>query len=238
MSDDGFDIAGFCAHPDDAELVMGGTLITQARRGRRLALVDLTRGEMGSRGTPELRAQEAAAAARILGVAHRESLGLPDARLTVGDKEKDAVVGALRRLRPRLVIVQHWEQRHPDHTATSRIVTDACVLSGLRNYRPDLGTAFRPARLLYATAMNEAFDVPPSLVVDVTAVWEQKMQAIAAFASQFTPTPHEPVALPLDQFRDAVELAARRIGQKIGVRFGEGFVMREPVRADDLLALA
>lgn len=236
MSD--FDIAGFCAHPDDAELVMGGTLIIQAARGRRIALVDLTRGEAGSRGTPERRAQEAEASARILGVTHRESLGLPDARLAVGEKEKDAVVGVLRRLRPRLVIVQHWEQRHPDHTAASRIVTDSCVLSGLRNYRPDLGTAFRPSRILYATAMNEAFDVAPSIVVDVTAVWEQKMQAIAAFTSQFTPTPDEPVALPLDKFREAVELGARRAGQKIGVRFGEGFVLREPVMMDDLLTLA
>jgi len=233
-----FDIAGICAHPDDAELVMGGTLIQQARRGRRLALVDLTRGEAGSRGTPEIREREAAEAARILGVAHRESLGLPDARLTVGEREKDAVVGVLRRLRPRVVIVQHWEQRHPDHAATSRVVTDACVLSGLRNYRPDLGTAFRPARLVYATAMNEAIDVAPSFVVDVTDVWETKLKAITAFASQFTPTPGEPIALPLDRFREAVELSSRRLGQKIGVTYGEGFVVREPLRVDDLLVLA
>ena len=92
-----FDLLGLCAHPDDAELVMGGTLIRHARRGRRIALVDLTRGEMGSRGTPEIRAREAADSARILGVGHRETLGLPDARLTVGEREKDAVVGVLRR---------------------------------------------------------------------------------------------------------------------------------------------
>jgi bacillithiol biosynthesis deacetylase BshB1 len=233
-----FDVAGICAHPDDAELVMGGTLIREAARGRRVALVDLTRGEAGSRGTPELREREAAEAARIMGVAHRESLGLPDARLTVGEREKDAVVGALRRLRPRLVIVQHWEQRHPDHIATSRVVSDACVLSGLRNYRPDLGPAFRPQRLLFATAMNEAIDVTPSIVVDVTEVWETKMRAIAAFASQFTSTPGEPLALPLDRFREAVELAARRAGQKIGALYGEGFVVREPLRVDDLLGLA
>jgi bacillithiol biosynthesis deacetylase BshB1 len=232
-----FDLAGICAHPDDAELVMGGTLIREARRGRRIALVDLTRGEAGSRGTPEIRAREAAEAARVLGVEHRESLGLPDARLTVGEREKDAVVGALRRLRPRVVIAQHWDQRHPDHAATSRVVTDACVLSGLRNYRPDLGTAFRPARLLYATAMNEAIDVAPSFVVDVTEVWDVKLRAITAFASQFTPTPDEPVALPLDRFREAVELSARRLGQKIGVTYGEGFVAREPLRVDDVLAL-
>jgi N-acetylglucosamine malate deacetylase 1 len=232
-----FDIAGICAHPDDAELVMGGTLIRHARQGRRLALVDLTRGEAGSRGTPEIRAGEAVEAARLLGVAHRESLGLPDARLTVGEREKDAVVGVLRRLRPRVVITQHWEQRHPDHTATSRVVTDACVLSGLRNYRPDLGAAFRPARILYATAMNEAIDITPSLVVDVTDAWDQKLKAIGAFASQFTPTAGETVALPLDRFREAVELACRRMGQKIGVTYGEGFVVREPLRVDDVLGL-
>src|SRR5688572_5602567 len=120
-----YDIVGICAHPDDAELVMGGVLVREADRGRRIALVDLTRGEAGSRGTPETRAREAAEATRLLGIAHRECLGLPDARLTTGQAERDAVVGVLRRLRPRVVITMHWEQRHPDHAATSRVVTDA-----------------------------------------------------------------------------------------------------------------
>src|SRR3954470_21237913 len=106
---DAFDIVGICAHPDDAELVMGGTLAREAARGRRVALVDLTRGESGSRGTPETRAAEAAEAARILGVAHRESLGLPDAQLCNVTEQKDKVVAALRRLRPRVVILPHWE---------------------------------------------------------------------------------------------------------------------------------
>jgi N-acetylglucosamine malate deacetylase 1 len=233
-----FDIAGICAHPDDAELVMGGVLIREADRGRRVALVDLTRGEAGSRGTPETREQEAAEAMRRLGASHRESLGLPDARLTTGEAERDAVVGVLRRLRPRVVITMHWEQRHPDHAATSRVVTDAGVLSGMRNYRPDLGTAFRPTRILYAVAMNELHDVEPSIVVDVSAVWDRKMKAVEAFASQFTPTPDEPVSLPLDRFRDTVELGGRRMGQKIGVAYGEGFVVRAPLRVDDLLALS
>ena len=217
---------------------MGGTLAREAARGRRIALVDLTRGEAGSRGTPETRAAEAEEAARILGVVQRESLGLPDARLAVIEEHKDPVVGALRRLRPRVVVALHWEQRHPDHTAASRIVTEACFLSGLRNYRPDLGTAFRPTRILYATAMNETIDVAPSVVVDVSDVWEVKVRAVAAFASQFTPTHDEPVPLPLDRFREMVELAARRMGQKIGVRYGEGFVVREPLRLDDVLTLA
>jgi len=232
-----FDIAAIFAHPDDAELVTGGTLAHEAGRGRRVALVDLTRGESGSRGTPETRAAEAAAAARILGVAHRESLGLPDARLAAVPEQKDPLVEAIRRLRPRVVVLPHWEQRHPDHAAASRIVYDGCFLAGLRNYRPDLGPAFRPRKLVYALALTEAAEIAPTIVVDVTPAWKIKLDAVAAFASQFTPTPGETVALPFERFRKSVELAARRHGQRIGVEYGEGFVTREPLAVDDLLAL-
>lgn len=234
---DAFDIAGFCAHPDDAELVMGGTLAREAAAGRRLALVDLTRGESGSRGTAAQRAAEAEDAARILGVAHRESLGLPDSALEVSVAHRDVVVAALRRLRPAVVVTQHWEQRHPDHAVASRLVYDACFIAGLRNYRPDLGAAFRPRKVLYATSMTEAVEAPPTVVVDITATFETKMRAIRAFASQFEKAPGETVVLPFDRFQEAVELAARRQGQKIGVTFGEGFVTREPVPVDDLLSL-
>jgi bacillithiol biosynthesis deacetylase BshB1 len=233
----GFDVAGFCAHPDDAELVMGGTLALEAARGRRVCLVDLTRGESGSRGTPETRAAEAAEAARILGVAYRESLGLKDARLEATPEQRDTAVEALRRLRPRVVLLQHWRQRHPDHAAASRLVYDASFLAGLRNYRPELGAPFRPAKLAYAVTMTEASDLAPSFVVDVTSTWDVKMRAIAAFRSQFTPAPGETGPLPLDRFREAVELACRRHGQRVGVRYGEGFVTREPLVVSDLLAL-
>ena len=232
-----FDIAAVCAHPDDAELVMGGTIAREASRGRRVAMVDLTRGECGSRGTPESRAAEAAEAARILGAAHRESLGLPDAKLQAVPEHKDPMVEALRRLRPRVVILQHWEQRHPDHAAASRIVKDASFLAGLRNYRPDLGPAFRPDKLVYAVTMTEANDLVPTFVVDITPFWETKQRAIAAFSSQFTPGPGETGPLPLDRFQEAVELAGRRHGQRIGVRYGEGFSTREPLAVDDLLSL-
>lgn len=234
---DEFDIAGICAHPDDAELVMGGTVAREAAAGRRIALVDLTRGESGSRGTPETRAAEATEAARLLGVAHRESLGLPDSALQVGVEHRDVVVAALRRLRPAVVITQHWEQRHPDHAAASRLVYDACFMAGLRNYRPDLGQAFRPHKIAYATSMTEATEVPPTFVVDITATFATKMKAIRAFASQFAPAPGETVALPFDRFQDAIELTALRHGQRIGVRYGEGFVTREPVVIDDLMSL-
>lgn len=233
-----FDIAGFCAHPDDAELVMGGTLAREAAAGRRVCLVDLTRGESGSRGTPDQRTREAAEAARILGALHRESLGLPDSALEASAAHRDAVVAALRRLRPAVVITQHWEQRHPDHAVASRLVYDACFMAGLRNYRKDLGEAFRPRKVVYATSMTEAVEVPPSFVVDVTATFDTKMRAIRAFASQFEKAPGEEVALPFDRFQEAVELTARRHGQRIGVDFGEGFVLREPLQVGDLLALS
>ena len=232
-----FDLAAICAHPDDAELGMGGTLAREAARGRRIALVDLTRGEAGSRGTPEIRAAEAQAAAGILGAAHRESLGLPDARLTPNLETRDAVVEAVRRLRPRVVLLQHWDQRHPDHAAASRLVYDAAFVAGLRAYRPELGAAFRPAKLVYALPTTEGADVAPTFVVDITDTFETKMRAIAAFGSQFAPVPGEAASLPLDRFRENVELAARRNGQRIRVRYGEAFVTKEPLEVQDLLAL-
>jgi bacillithiol biosynthesis deacetylase BshB1 len=233
-----FDIAALFAHPDDAEFVIGGTLALEAARGRRVVLADLTRGESGSRGTPEIRAAEASQAAAILGVAHRESLGLPDSRLECTAAQKDVVVAALRRLQPRVVILPHEEQRHPDHSAASRIVYEASFLAGLRNYRPDLGAAFRPFKLVYALSVTEAVDVSPSFVVDVTATWEQKRRAVAAFASQFSPRPGEAGPSALDLFQSNMELAARRQGQRIGVPFGEGFVVREPLAVADLSALS
>jgi N-acetylglucosamine malate deacetylase 1 len=232
-----FDVAAFFAHPDDAELVAGGTLALEASRGRRVALVDLTRGESGSRGTPETRAAEAAEAARILGVSHRESLELPDGGLEDTAEQRAAVIAALRRLRPRVVILPHSEQRHPDHFAAGRIVYAASFLAGLRNHRPDLGAAFRPRKLLYAMATGETMDGVPSFVVDITSTWEKKLQAILAFQSQFTPAANEAVAMPFDRFRENVELSARRHGQRIGVRYGEGFVTREPLVVSDLLSL-
>lgn len=237
MSAAGFDIAGICAHPDDAELVMGGTLAAEAGRGRRIALVDLTRGESGSRGDPATREREAQAAAKILGVVHRESLGLADARLMPGSEERDALIAALRRLRPRVVITQYWEQRHPDHSAAGRLVYDACFVAGLRNYRPDLGPAWRPVKIVYALSMTEAAEAAPSFVVDITRTWPAKLQAIQAFSSQFTRAEGETVVLPFDRFQQAVELTARRHGQRIGVEFGEGFLTREPLRVDDLMTL-
>ena len=135
------------------------------------------------------------------------------------------------------MILPYWEQRHPDHAMASRLVYDACFLAGLRNYRPDLGAAFRPRKIVYALSMTEASEAAPSFVVDITSVWDVKMRAIRAFASQFTPGPGETVTLPFERFQQAVEANARRHGERIGVQYGEGFLVREPMKVDDLLAL-
>ncbi len=234
---DAFDILAAGAHPDDVELVMGGTVARETIRGRRVALLDLTRGECGSRGTPETRIQEARAAARVLGAAHRETLELLDAGLQPVPEQRDTVLAVVRRLRPRVVLTQHWDQRHPDHAAASRIVYEACFFAGLRNYRPDLGEAWRPRKLAYAVTMTEVTDIRPSFVVDITAVWETKLRAIAAYESQWTPPRGEGQKLPLDLFRERVELAGRRHGQRIGVAYGEAWVTRETLVVDDLLTL-
>jgi LmbE family N-acetylglucosaminyl deacetylase len=136
-----------------------------------------------------------------------------------------------------VVILPHTEQRHPDHAAAGRIVYAASFLAGLRNHRPDLGPAFRPRKLLYALATGETMDGVPTFVVDITSTWDKKLAAILAFKSQFTPSSNESVAMPFDRFRENVELSARRHGQRIGVRYGEGFVIREPVAVSDLLSL-
>ena len=234
---DPFDILAVGAHPDDVELVMGGTVAGETARGRRVAILDLTRGECGSRGTPETRIEEARAAARILGAAHRATLELPDAGLQAVPEQRATVLAVVRRLRPQVVLTQHWDQRHPDHAAASRIVYEACFFAGLRNYRPDLGAAWRPRKLAYAVTMTEVTDIRPSFVVDITGAWKTKLQAIAAYESQWTPPPGETQKLPLDLFRERVELAGRRHGQRIGVPYGEAWVTREPLVVDDLLAL-
>ena len=234
---DRVDVLAAAAHPDDAELVMGGTLAREASRGRRVALVDLTRGESGSRGTPETRMKEAEAAAQILGAVHRECLGMPDAQLQAIPEFRDQLVEVVRRLQPQLVLTQYWEQRHPDHAAASRLVNDACFVAGLRSYRPELGAAWRPRKIAYALTTTEATEVRPSFVVDITDFWKTKLEAISAYKSQFAPAAGETSTLPLDQFKERVELTGRRYGQRIGVAYGEGFVTREPLVVDDLLAL-
>src|ERR1700676_5490240 len=178
------DLLAIAAHPDDVELTCGGTLIKMARRGYSVGILDLTGGEMGTRGTAETRRKEAAAGGRILGVAHRENLGLPDARLEMRMEYKMAIAGRIRALRPRTVILPYWEGRHPDHYTASRLGYEGCFLAGLKQL-PIEGDAFRLFKILYSTVYFG--EVGLTFVVDFPRHYNRRYEAILAYHSQFSP---------------------------------------------------
>jgi N-acetylglucosamine malate deacetylase 1 len=224
----GADVVAFAPHPDDLELGCGGTLIMLTGEGHRVGLVDLTRGEMGTRGTAEIRAREAEAGRQILGAAFRENLGFPDLGVAAGSPEQlKRVVEAIRRHRPRLVLVCSEHDRHPDHVEAARLVERACYVAGLAEYRA-AGGPWRPARLLFYMGR---LDFEPKVIVDVSAVFERKMRAAAAFQSQFFRDPDDPRVTPISEpgFFDRVSARFRHFGARIGATYGEPFDMREPL---------
>jgi bacillithiol biosynthesis deacetylase BshB1 len=231
------DLLAVFAHPDDAELLCGGTLARAADRGHRVGILDLTGGESGSQGSASLRAQEAADAARILGVAVRASAGLPDAALVNSPEARLAVARHLRIFRPRTVIV-HWPSaRHPDHRAAAELARDACFVAGLGR-APIEGEPHRPAKVLHAIAYQEP-PVEPRFVVDVTEQMERKLEAIAAFRSQF-----EGKTWAGDVFGagdrpllDQIRAHAAHYGSLIRRPYGEPFWTRETMLVDDVVAL-
>jgi N-acetylglucosamine malate deacetylase 1 len=231
------DLLAMAAHPDDVELTCGGTLIKMARRGYRVGILDFTGGEMGTRGTAAIRHREAAAAARLLGVAHRENLGLPDAHLELRMDYKLAVARRVRALRPRAVILPYWEGRHPDHYTAARIGYEGCFLAGLERLEIE-GQPFRPFKLLYSTTYDRT--VRPSFVVDITREFRQREKAIFAYRSQFRPrgrARRSKVPLPLDRLVQQVHLVARFYGEMIGVEYAEPFLVKEVMQIDDVVNL-
>ncbi len=230
------DLLAIAAHPDDVELTCGGTLIKMAQKGYRVGILDLTRGEMGTRGTPEIRRREAAAAARLLGVRHRDNLGLPDAHLEVNEGYKLAVAAKIRARRPHAVILPYWEGRHPDHYNAARLAYEGCFLAGLKRLRLE-GEAFRPFKIVYATAYHS---VQPTFAVDISAQFKRRRRAILAYKSQFQPppgTPRSKVHLPLDQLEQEMNLIARYYGRMIGVEYAEPFLVREVMQIEDLVSM-
>jgi len=231
------DLLAIAPHPDDVELTCGGTIIKAAQAGYHAGILDLTRGETGTRGTPETRLREAERAGRILGVKLRRNLGLPDAHLQVCEEYKAAIAEVIRELEPHTVILPYWEGRHPDHYNASRLAYEACFVAGLKNY-PLAGQAFRPFKIIYATAYAEA--VRPTFAVDITRQYERRKRAILAYTSQFRPPKGERrsrVALPLDQLEDRMTAAARYYGRLIGVKFAEGFVVKEAFEVEDVVKM-
>lgn len=228
------DILAIAAHPDDIEMCCAGTLAALRERGRSFGILDLTRGEMGTRGTPAIREQEARRAAEILGASFRESLDLGDGSLRTGTAEETAVIDAIRRSEPRIVFTSYPEDRHPDHARAGRLVAEASYYAGLRK-RQSGHPAHRPQQVLYFSTMY--YHHPPSFVVDVSRWHERKMTAIRAFASQFhDPQSREPeTMLTTTSFLHEIEARSRHYGMMIGVEFGEGFITRRPPRIEDPL---
>jgi len=227
------DVLAIAAHPDDVELTCAGTLVMLARRGRRFGIVDLTSGEMGTRGTAETRETEARRAAEILGAVFRETLDLKDGGLETGRAAELAVIDVIRREKPRLVITSYPEDRHPDHARAGRLVTDAAFYAGLRKL-PSSRPAHRPQQVIYfSTFLLQE----PQLLVDVTPAMDVRREAMRAFASQFhDPASREPPTMLSQQsFLEKVEARSRHFGLLAGVEFAEGFMSRRPPRVDDLV---
>lgn len=225
------DVLAIAAHRDDVEQTCGGTLLRMAARGLRTAILDLTQGEAGTRGTAEERAREATEAARLLGVSWRRALQLPDGAVENTFENRLAIVRVLRILRPRVVILPYWQARHPDHAAVASLGYQAGFLSGLAKL--DTGHApHRPFKIVYASLYA---DVRPSFIVDITPFIEQRHQALMAYRSQFANQAQGGgLFVPEEEIRERTFAEARHYGLLAGVGYGEPFVQKEVGLVDDL----
>jgi bacillithiol biosynthesis deacetylase BshB1 len=221
------DLLAIVAHPDDAELICGGSLLKSSEMGHLTGVLDLTRGETGSRGTPEIRAQEAKEAEEILGLHVRMNAGLPDSQIVNTPETRSRVAGLIRELQPRIVIT-HWiNGRHPDHRATAELVYDAAFLAGLKNFDAP-GDPFRPLKVIHALSFREDAE-KPTFVVDISSQMDQKLKAIGAYGSQFGNTNQAGEVFPggARSLDDQIRAQAARAGSLIRVAYGEPFWTRE-----------
>ena len=243
------DILAIAAHRDDVEQTCGGTLLKASQRGQRTGILDLTRGEMGTRGSAEDREREANDAAKILGVSWRRALDIPDGRVENTFENRLKVATAIRETRPQVVILPYWKGRHPDHYTASILGYEACFLAGLakldtteagrlRNSRQDAGATLlphRPFKIVYATLY---YDIRPTFVVDISDQFEGKFASILAYKSQFGDQEAGKDIFPAQQeIRSRVESMARFYGMLGGVTHGEPFLQKEVGLVDDLLAI-
>jgi bacillithiol biosynthesis deacetylase BshB1 len=230
------DLLAIAAHQDDAELTCAGTLLRALDSGYRTGVLDLTAGEAGTRGSAGLRADEAARAARILGVAERRNAGLPDAYLQNTDDTRRVLVEQIRHFAPRVVILPYPVGRHPDHRIASELGRDACFLAGLTRYKA-AGEPHRPHKILYALSYRED-PVKPTFVVDISDQFARKLAAIRCYASQFDGARNAGEIFPTGQdLYSLVETQNAHYGSLIRTRYAEPFFTEETVRVDDVLKL-
>ena len=230
------DVLAIAAHRDDVEQTCGGTLLKMSEQGHRTGILDLTQGEMGTRGTAEERAAEAAEAARILKVSWRAALDIPDGRVENTWENRLKLVRVLRAQRPRVVILPYWKGRHPDHYTTATLGYEACFLSGLAKLDVGAGDSpHRPFKIVYASLYH---DVRPTFVVDITDQFEARLQSIYAYKSQFTDQEAGRGDFPEHaDIRDRVAAMARFYGALAGVKYAEPFAQKEVGLVDDLTAI-
>jgi len=243
VNDNHLDVLAIAAHRDDVEQTCGGTLLKMAQRGHRTGILDLTQGEMGTRGTAEDRAREAAEAAKILKVSFRHALDIPDGRVENTWENRLKIARIIRQQRPRVVILPYWEGRHPDHYNCSTLAYEACFLSGLAKLRLDdgkqssadakwIGRPHRPFKIIYATLY---YDIRPTFVVDITDQFEARLESIYAYKSQFTDQEAGRADFPANaEIRERVASMARFYGMLGGVKYAEPFLQKEVGVVDDL----
>ncbi|MFC5270091.1 bacillithiol biosynthesis deacetylase BshB1 [Adhaeribacter terreus] len=235
------DILAFAAHPDDAELSCAGTLLSHIAQGKKVGIVDLTRGELGTRGTPEIRSQESEAATKIMGIHVRENLGMADGFFENDKPHRLKVIQAIRKYQPEIVLMNAISDRHSDHGRGSVLVSESCFLSGLKmietvGENSEKQAAWRPKNVYHYIQDRRH---TPDFVVDISAHWEKKTEAIRAFSSQFfDPNNAEPnTYISSPEFMKFLEARARDFGHLIGVEFGEGFTVERNVGVKNLFDL-
>jgi N-acetylglucosamine malate deacetylase 1 len=230
------DILAIGAHPDDMELICGGTLIRSQMLGRKTGILDLAAGELASRGTPQLRATEAANAAKVMGVGVRENLGLPDGGIQNTPETRAKVAVVIRRLQPTVVITHSLYGRHPDHPVVAQLVRDACFVAGLKMIEPTV-PPHRPRKVLHALSFREDNE-KPTFVVDITDSFEKKLEAIGCYESQFGEAVQAGEVYPNGEpLHDLIRHHAAHYGSLIRCRYGEPFYTTETMRVEDVAAL-
>jgi N-acetylglucosamine malate deacetylase 1 len=228
------DLLAIAAHPDDVEQTCGGTMLAMAEKGYRAGIIDLTAGDMGTRGTPELRVAESQEAARILLAAYRENLHMPDARLENSLAGRITIAAKIRELRPRVVILPYWEGRHPDHYRAGEMAYEGCFLAGLAKLDP-YTEPHRPYKVIYSSIYAP---VTPSFVVDISPQFERRMASLMAYRSQYGNGLEGSGLFPSGpEVRERLASIARYYGNLIGCKYGEPFVVKEMMRVDDVIAM-
>src|SRR5690348_1038886 len=228
------DLLAIAAHPDDIEQTCGGTLIKMAEAGYRTGALDLTAGDMGTRGTPEQRIAESDIAGKAMMLSWRGNMGFPDARLQNDLSARMTLAVKIRELKPRVVILPYWQARHPDHYRAAELGFEACFLAGLKKL-DEYSEPHRPQKILYASLYA---DVKPSFIVDISAQFERRMKALLSYASQYGAVGEGAALFPDEaEIRERLGAVARFYGNQIGVKYGEPFVVKEAIRIDDVVSM-